>query len=92
MTDATESDENRQFVIDRHEVIRHIKSGKLWHVTARLTNVDRDELRYEIQCDTHTERDLMYEEDVLSEFERIGVVVKSRKPRHRLDGRLYDDE
>ncbi|MGQ5517299.1 hypothetical protein [Halococcus saccharolyticus] len=25
------------------------------------------------------------------QIEQVGVIVKSRKPRHRLDGRLYDD-
>lgn len=74
------------------ELLRRMDNGELWHVMARLHDIDNDDWRYHLECDTHTRDDYLHELDMPDIYERTDVVVlHSHKPLQRLDGRLYDD-
>lgn len=74
------------------EVLRHDRSGDLYHVRSRLSDVDTGERLYELADDTHTTRTFDLEEDVIACYSKTGVLVRDGKPAQRIDGRLYDDE
>jgi hypothetical protein len=74
------------------EVIKRKRDGTLWHVTGRYESVDGDSRKYELQDDYHTAQEHWHGVDVRDCFEKIDVVMPTPvKPKHRLDGRLYDD-
>ena len=79
------------FWLQGGEVIQRKNNGDLWHVCERLHNVDTGKNRYRVWDDTHTRDDYWMEEDIREVFVKTDVVVMhSRKPKHVLDGRLYD--
>lgn len=81
------------WIAERNEVLERDRDGTLWHVRARLKDIDTGTHVYELADDTHTSREFWIEEDVEDCFSPTGAaVLHARKPRQVLDGRLYDDE
>jgi hypothetical protein len=74
------------------EVLKRERDGTIWHVTERYESVDDETRKYRLEDHTHTLQEHWYGEDLRDCFERIDVIMPTLvKPKHRLDGRLYDD-
>lgn len=84
---------NKEWWAEPGEVLVKTDDMSLWVVSARLINVDGEDNRYYLWDDTHTTDSYWYEVDLHDAFEKTGVkMLHSHKPKHRLDGRMYDTD
>lgn len=93
MTDADDAEVQQDWWAEPGEVLVKTADYSLWVVSARLVDVDGGDNRYYLWDDTHTVDEFWYEVDLHDTFAKTGVkMLNSDKPKHRLDGRLYDED